>query len=429
MTAPPAIPPTEEVDVTPGLPTRLRTFESLYVPRFRWFLGSTLGLGGGMMMQLLVTGYVVFVLTGSYAALGTVALADAASGFLFGPWGGVIADRFPRRRIVQIGLAASALVALIVATVLALDLLVFWHLIFATGLEGAIFSLLFPSRQAMLPEVVGMDRLQNAVALNMGSMSATRLFAPAVGGALLVVVAPQYVYLLIAGCYLFSAAMLLGVPSTNPTASPALEGGARAEFRRALDDMLDGFRYLAANPTIRALILVNLTVVLFSMPYIMILAGYVLDVLQGGPETIGLLQSIAGIGSVAGTLVVASMPSRRRGAVLLLGPFLMGIALIAFTLSTTIWIVAAIMMFISLGQTIRMSMNNVLVHTHVDDAYRGRVMSIQMMQWTLVSLGGFVLGVLASVIGPVQALRGMAIVLLVLVAAVTVLVPRIRNLD
>ena len=428
MTAPPTTEQPNEIE--PGLPSsRLRTFESLYVPQFRWFMASTLGLGSGMMMQLLVTGYVVFVLTGSYAALGTVALADAASGLFLSPWGGVIADRFPKRQVVQLGLAASALVAVLVSVLLALDVLVFWHLILATGLEGAIFSLLMPSRQSMLPEIAGMKLLQNAVALNMGGMSAMRLFAPALGGALLAVVAPQYVYLLIASFYLFSTVMLFRVDSTNATAAPSLETGARAEARRALRDMLDGFRYLAANPTIRTLILVNLTIVLFSMPYIMILAGYVLDVLNGGPETIGLLQSVAGVGSVVGTLIIASMPSRRRGAMLLAGPFLMGLALIAFTMTTTIWIVGAIMMVISLGQTFRMSMNNVLVHAYVDDAYRGRVMSIQMMQWTLVSLGGFILGVLASIVGPVPALRGMALILLAIVAAVALFIPRIRNLD
>jgi MFS family permease len=428
MIAPPTTEQTNELE--PGLPSpRLRIFESLYVPQFRWFMASTLGLGGGMMVQLLVTGYVVFVLTDSYAALGTVALADATSGLLLSVWGGVIADRLPKKRVVQVGLATSALVAVIVSVLLALDVLVFWHLIVATGLEGAIFALLMPSRQAMLPEVAGMKFLQNAVALNMGGMSAMRLFAPAAGGLLLAVLEPQYVYLVIAAFYLLSVGMLFQVPTTNATAATSLERGARAEGRRALRDMLDGFRYLGANPTIRSLILVNLIIVLFSMPYIMILSGYVLDVLDGGPETIGLLQSVAGIGSVTGTLIIASMPSRRRGAMLLAGPFLMGLALIAFTMTTTISIVGAIMMVISLGQTFRMSLNNVLVHSYVDDAYRGRVMSIQMMQWTVVSLGGFALGLLASIIGPVPALRVMALLRLAIVLVVTLLVPRIRNLD
>jgi hypothetical protein len=292
---------------------------------------------------------------------------------------------------------------------------------------------MMPARQSMLPEVAGMKLLQNAVALNMGGMSAMRLFAPAIGGVLLAVIAPQYVYLVIACFYLLSAGMLFPVSTSAAIAIPdpsvALERGARAEARRALRELIDGFRYLGANPTVRTLILTNVTIVLFSMPYIMILAGYVLDVLDGGPETIGLLQSIAGVGSVTGTLIIASMSSHRRGVILLAGPFLMGIALLAFTLTTDIWIVGAVMMVISLGQTFRMSLNNVLVHTYVDDAYRGRVMSIQMMQWTVVSLGGFALGILASIIGPVQALRGMALALLVIVVAVAVFVPRIRNLD
>ena len=433
MTEPQTTERTDEAETRPQGLSRSRTFESLRVPAFRWFLASTLGLGGGMMMQLLVTGYVVFVLTGSYAALGTVALADAAAGLLLSMWGGVIADRLPKKRVIQVGLAASASVAVSVAVLLWLDLLVFWHLIAATGAEGAIFALMMPARQSMLPEVAGMKLLQNAVALNMGGMNAMRLFAPAIGGVLLAVIAPQYVYLAIACFYLLSAGMLLPVPTSAAIAIPdpsvALERGARAEARRALRELIDGFRYLGANPTIRTLILTNVTIVLFSMPYIMILAGYVLDVLDGGPETIGLLHSVAGVGSVTGTLIIASMSAHRRGVMLLAGPFLMGIALLAFTLTTNIWIVGAVMVVISLGQTFRMSLNNVLVHAYVDDAYRGRVMSIQMMQWTVVSLGGFALGILASIIGPVQALRGMALVLLAIVVAVAVFVPRIRNLD
>lgn len=422
----------DEAAVRRGLSslTRLRTFESLEVPEFRWFLGSTLGLAGGMMMQLLVTGYLVFVLTGSYAALGTVALADAGSGLVLSPWGGVIADRLPKRRVLQIGLAAAALVALVVSLLVALDVLRFWHLIAATGAEGAIFALMMPSRQSMLPEVVGMRRLQNAVALNMGGMSAMRLFAPAAGGLLLAVIGAQYVYLVIAGFYLFAVGMLFRVPRGEAMADGV--SGERREssaFRGAVSDIADGFRYLGANPTILTMVLVNLSLVLFSMPYIMILAGYVLDVLGGGPETIGGLQSVAGIGSVLGTLLIASIPSRRRGMLLLVGAAVMGVALIAFTLTTTVWVAGAILLVISFGQTFRMSISNVLVQAYVDDAYRGRVMSIQMMQWTLVSLGGFALGLIASVTGPEVALRGMSVVLLVIVAGVALFVPRIRELD
>ncbi len=382
------------------------------------------------MMQLLVTGYLVFVLTGSYAALGTVALADAGSGLFLSPWGGVIADRLPKRRVLQGGLAAAALVAMVVSLLVTLDVLRFWHLIAATGAEGAIFALMMPSRQSMLPEVVGMRRLQNAVALNMGGMSAMRLFAPAAGGLLLAAIGAQYVYLVIASFYLLAAAMLFRVPRGEAMAGTASDDGQeRSAIRGAMRDIVDGFRYLGANPTILTLVLTNLSLVLFSMPYIMILAGYVLDVLGGGPETIGGLQSVAGIGSVLGTLLIASIPSRRRGVLLLVGAAVMGVALIVFTLTTTVWVAGAILLVISFGQTFRMSISNVLVQAYVEDAYRGRVMSIQMMQWTLVSLGGFALGVIASYTGPEAALRGMSAILLVIVAGVALFVPRIRELD
>ena len=163
------------------------------------------------------------------------------------------------------------------AVLLSLDVLVFWHLIAATGAEGAIFALMMPARQAMLPEVAGMKLLQNAVALNMGGMSAMRLFAPAIGGILLAVISPQYVYLVIASFYLLSAGMMFQIPTSAAIAIPdpsvAQERGVRAEVRRALRELTDGFRYLGTNPTVRALILTNIAIVLFSMPYIMILAG------------------------------------------------------------------------------------------------------------------------------------------------------------
>ena len=419
--------------VTPPTLSRLRTFESLRVPAFRWYLISTLGLGGAFMMHMIVTGYVVFVLTDSYAALGIVALADAISGLLLNMWGGVLADRFPKKQIMQIGLLAAAFVVTCVAILLVLDVLVFWHLIASMAIEGAIFALLMPARQAMIPESVGLKLLQNAVALNMGCMSVMRLIAPAIGGVLLAVIGAEYVYLFIAGCFIFTAGILSRIPNIQTSAledsTLEAEYGVTVEVRRAIRELIDGFRYLAENPTVPMLILSNIVIVMFSMPYMTILPGYVLDVLKGGPETIGVLHSIAGLGSVVGTLIVASMSARHRGLVLLAGPFLMGIALVIFTMSTELWIVGSIMLVISLGQTFRMSLNNVLVHTYVADSYRGRMMSIQMMQWTVVSLGGFVLGVFASIVGPVAALRGMAVLLLIIVVAVAVFIPRLRNLD
>jgi MFS family permease len=160
----------------------------------------------------------------------------------------------------------------------------------------------------------------------------------------------------------------------------------------------------------------------------MLMAGWVLDVLHGGPGGLGLLISIGGIGSLAGSLVIASLPSRNRGKLFLGGALLLGGTLILFSLSTMFWVSAAIMVFVGVGQSFRMSLSNVLIQSYVADEFRGRVMSIYMMEFSLTSFGTFLIGVLAEVIGPQIAVGGTAVGLVALTLILYVSSPRLRNL-
>ncbi len=424
----------------------LRTFQSLRVPAFRWYLLASLGSFGAMNMQMLVNGYLVFTLTGSFAALGTVALARAVPGMALTVFGGVVADRMPKKRVIQIGQTASALLAFGIGLLLYFDRLEFWHLLASSATQGAIFALMMPSRQSMVPEIVGMDRMMNAVALNMGGMAFMRLFAPAAGGVLLATVGAHVVYFLMAGFYLFSVVTLSKVPAAGAAAAPAGRagdaaapssatrggGGRRAGGARGgggLRDLIEGFRYVGRNRILLTLLSSNLLIVLVSMPYQMMLPGYVLDVLKEGPATLGLLQSVSAVGALVGTFVIASLPDRRRGQLLLLGSLLMGVALVAFSFSTVVLFTAGTMIAIGLGQAFRMSLNNVLVQAYVDDAFRGRVMSLNMMQMNVASFGVFGAGILAAAIGPQLTIGGMAVALIVLVVVLYAFVPRLRNLD
>ena len=420
----------------------LRTFDSLRVPGFRWYFVAQFGTFGAMNMQMLVSGYLVFTLTGSFAALGTVALARAVPGIGLSMVGGVLADRFPRKYLVQIGQLMSAGIAIGVGLLLLFDMLRFEHLLVSSFLQGGTMSLMMPARQSMLPALVGMGRLQNAAALGMGVMNIMRMVGPALGGFMLGAVGAEYVYFLMTALYLYSVVMYVKVPTSDireqtgeagPAARPQM--GARGTGRGGpgggvgLRDIVDGFRYVVRARTIGMLLAVNLVIVLVSMPYQMMLPGFVIDVLKGGPETLGLLQAVAGIGSLSAIVVIASMPNRHRGKVLLVGGLIMGIALIGFSLSTAVLITAPIMVVISIGQTFRMSLSSVLLQTYVDDAYRGRVMSLFMMEMHAVSFATFITGVIASIAGPQLALGGMAVILVVLSLGLWAFVPRLRNLD
>ncbi len=412
--------------------TSARTFESFReVPPYRWFFLASLGAMGGMNMQIVARGYVAYVLTGSYAALGGIALAQALTGVFFTAIGGVAADRWPKKAIIQIGQVITALMALVIGLLLLFDQLEFWHLLASAALQGAVFAIISPAWQSVLPEVVGMDRLMNAAALNMGGMNTMRLFLPALAGWLLAAFGAAWLYFIMAGGFFFCVAFLFKVPlvasGVAPSRAPS-QADRRGGVRGAIDDIVDGFRYTARHRTILVLLLVNLALTVVSMPYMIMLPGWVLDVLDGGPQLLGTLHSISAIGALVATLGIASMPNRGRGKLLLFAAAMMGVALIVFSMSTVVWLTALTMIFIGAGQVIRQSLGNVLLQTYVDDEYRGRVMSINMMEMNLVMVGAFLAGVLASEVGPQLAIGGLAVVMLLTALLIFAFVPRVRNI-
>ncbi|MCH7814399.1 MAG: MFS transporter [Planctomycetes bacterium] len=376
------------------------------MPAFRWYFLAMLGQNAGMNMQMLVRAFLTFELTGSFTALGVMSLASAIPMLLLSPVGGVIADRLPKRYVLQVGQTMSMLNALGIAALLVMGMLRFEHLFAASLVQGTTFALMGPSRQSMVPEIVGSDRLMNAIALQSSGMSTMRLVAPAVGGVLLAAVSWQWVYFLMAGMYFIAIVTLSKVPARRAPVDPAavdvmMQGGGRFRGRGAagLSDLVDGMRYVAHHPVIFMVLAVNLFVVMLSMPYQQLLAGFVKDVLHEGPGKLGLLMSITGVGSLAGSLVIASLPNKNRGKIWLFGVLVMGFALLAFSLSRVFWVSAAITLAIGVGQTTRMSLSNIIVQSYVDDAYRGRVMSIYMMEFGVTAFGTFAIAILASAVG------------------------------
>jgi len=165
------------------------------------------------------------------------------------------------------------------------------------------------------------------------------------------------------------------------------------------------------------------------MTYFMLLPGFAKEVLDAGPERLGLLTSVSGVGALAGSLAIASLENRQRGKILILSSLLLGLALIAFAWSTSYVLSLGIIVVVGVGQAGRMSLSNVLIQAYVDDEYRGRVMSVYMMEFSIMSLGIFLIGILANVIGPQLAVGGSAVALVVLAVYLWTMVPNYRNLD
>jgi MFS family permease len=429
-------PPESEIEPYPE--RRFRTFDSLIdVRAFRWFMVAMLGNWGSLQMQQVVRGFLVYYLTGSYAALGGMALANSAPRLVLALFGGVVADRMPKRVVIQAGQAFNALLTLSIALLLVFDVLRFEHLIISAVLQGISNSFTQPARQALIPEIVGLERLTNAVALNVSGMNTMRLVGPTIAGFMLAVVGFEWVYFLMTALYVLAVAALMQVPrqpvegyedGTRPSKRGAGEGG-----RGGLTDIADALRYLRGQRTLAMLLIVHLCIVVFSMPFQRLLPGFVDEVLSNSEDQtalrLGFLYTATGVGALAGSLVIASIPGRRRGKLLLYGTVLTGLMLLAFTRSETFWLSVMIVMVMGVGQASRQALSQVLIQLHVTNEFRGRISSIMMMEMGLTSFGTFGFGLLAAAIGIQQALGIAGGALIVVGTLVYVFVPRYRELD
>lgn len=429
-----------EAETRPGILERLfrlRTFDALHSGSFRWFFASMLAQFSSMHMQMVVNPWLVFELTGSYALLGSIALASAVPGLILGFVGGVVADRAPKKIVIQIGQTISAVSTLAVALLLWVDMLTFTHLLALAAIQGAVFAIIGPARQAFIPEIVGPTRLTNAIALNMAGLNVTRMGVPALGGFLIAIMGAAGVYAVMGALILLAMVTLTPIRKYVPGPGeevpeaperPAPVGGHGRMGSRGVADVIDGFRYLAADRLVLSLLLVNFFIVLMSMPYMQLMAGFVKQVLNSGPEGLGILWSITGIGSLVGSLAIASMPNRGRGKVFIWSALVLGFALAAFAASSWFWVSALIMVVVGVGQAGRMSLSNILVMHYTRPEFQGRVMSVYMMEFSLVSVGTFLVGVLAQYIGIQWAIGLTGLSLIGIAVYSLALVPKVRDL-
>lgn len=424
-----------------------RMFASLRNPHFRLFMAAMMGQMGAMNMQMVARSWFMYELTGSAALLGAVGLANGLPLIILSLYGGVIADRVPKKNVLVVGQVASALLALAVAALITTGLINWQLLIAASVVQGMIMALMMPSRQAVIPELVGEQGLTNAVALNTAGMNLNRLAAPGIAGLLIAVIGIETVYYVMTVLYVIATFFAMALPITGTTALAGMN---------ALDNVKEGIRYIKDSPVLPALLLVTLVGVVLSMPYMHLLPIFTKDIitvdsqslqwmtripLAGGlleplPELLGkssfrlgLLMTVTGVGALAGSLIIAALPADRRGLIFLGSLMLTAITLLAFSFSPWYFLSLVLVIPLGLGQAGRMALSNALVQANADDAHRGRVMSVYMMEFGVTSFGIFLVAILADVVGVQWAIGGGAAILGVFTLFFYLKTPNVRNLS
>lgn len=435
-----ALPPIDDADRWDA-PARIwlhRTFGALEDANFRLLYLGNLAQFGSMQMQQVVRGWLVFHLTGSFAALGTMALANAVPSLLVSPIGGVVADRATKKTVIQLAqgynAVNAALLAILAAGWFGLQL-EFWHLFLSAFLQGTVNSIMQPSRQAMISDLIPRERLMNAIGINSSGQTFMQLVGPGIAGFLISARSPAVVFAVMAGMYAVAMAFTMRLPRnplysfTRSDAGVFVGHGRAPRGGRGLADMVEGVRYLARDRRIRFVLVANFLIVTVSLPYTQLLPGFVTAVLKRGAFDLGILQSVQGFGALAGAVFVASAASKGRGRLLLGAGGLLGLAIVVFSISTIYWVTLPIMVVLGFAQASRMAIGQVLIQEYSEEEYRGRVASVWFMEFGLVQFGTFVVGILAAAFGPQLAIGGLAALLVLAMALMAIFSPTIRDLE
>jgi MFS family permease len=399
-----------------------RTFIALQYRNYRlWFMGQLVSLIG-TWMQITAQGFLVFELTKSPVYLGYVGFAAGIPSILFMLFGGVIADRVPRRNLLIMTQSAMMVLAMILAALTFSGLVQAWHIVLLALALGVANAFDAPAAQSFVLELVDRKNLPNALALNATLFNLATVVGPTVAGLM-------YAAFGAAWCFILNAVSFLAViVALSRMRLPARELTRRTQS--ALNQVKDGLRYALAHPILRTLIVVPAVAILFSTAYATLLPAWAVDVLGGNATTNGLLQSARGAGSLIGALMIAAVAHLgRQGRWLTIGTFVYPALLLVFAAVRWAPLSFVVLAGVGWGGMLVYNMSNTLLQLHVSDEMRGRVMSISSMtMFGGMPLGSLWSGALAQGIGPPLTIVTGALVMLAFAVLFWVRAPQLRRL-
>jgi MFS family permease len=344
-----------------------RTFESLRVRNYRLFFSGQVISWTGTWVQWVAQGWLVLQITGSGVGLGAITALQWLPVLLFGAWGGVLADRFEKRRLLIFTNVSAGILSLVLGIASIKGLANLPLVVVIALLLGLITALDNPTRQSFTHEMVGRDRLVNAVSLNTATFTIARLLGPAIGGLLIAGVG-------IGPCFLVNA--LTFIPITI-----ALMVMRKDELQtpdiveRSAGQIKEGLRYVASVPILKTLLIMMAVIGTLQYNFQVILPVLAQDTFGGDARTLGLLGSVLGVGMLIGAIGNAAFgkPSRR----LLLGAGAsLGLLSVLLSTSPFLWLTALLMVPLGAASMAFLSTMNATLQLTSSDAMRGRVMAI-----------------------------------------------------
>jgi MFS family permease len=368
-------------------------FRALRYRNFQLFFSGQLVSLIGTWMQSVSQAWLVYRLTGSALLLGTVSFTGQFPVFLMATFGGVVADRKDRQRVIIVTQTASMLLALILSVLTLTHVVRVWHIMVLAGLLGVINAFDIPARQSFLVDMVGKEDLINAIALNSSMFNGARIIGPAIAGILVAWIGEGWCFFANGVSYLAVIAGLLMM-----RLPPFVKQVTNVS---PFEHVLEGFRYVRDTKPVRDLLILVGLVSLVAMPYSVLMPIFADRVLHGGARALGILMGATGVGALLGALALAV----RRG-VKGLGKWVgaasisFGVSLICFSASRWFWLSVVLLLPVGFGMMLQNSGTNTLIQAMVPDRLRGRAMSAySMMFMGMAPIGALLAGAVAHRLG------------------------------
>lgn len=380
-----------------------QTFSSLEVATFRVLWFGMLFSTAAIQMNIVARAWLAYDITGSGLAIGLVAIARGVPRFFVAPFAGVAADRFDKRRMLIVTQVLRAGLSIITAVLVMSGVIEIWQLMVIGAAEGITASFMMPTRTAFISDLVGEERLPNAIALDATGRNLNRVIGPALAG-VLIAIDPAMAFYVIAALYVFATMTMRHLPGSEPS-----------EVRRpsVLNEAVDGFRYIRDNKIILGLMSMAAVIILLGMPFRSLLPVFQKDVLEVGPTSLGLMYTSIGIGAITASLIVAYIAeSPHKRSIMVGSAILFGVLLSLFAVSGIFIISLLLLMLIGFVSQSYMTLNKTLLMLHADRRMYGRVMSVNMMTFSLVPVALLVLGWMVDSVGPQTAILISGVILL-----------------
>jgi len=337
-------------------------------PNFRLFWSGNFLSNIGTWMQNVAQGWLVLTLTNSAFWLGVVGFAGSIPFLIFTLFGGVVADRVNKRRLLIVTQSVMMVLAFVLAALTWLKVITVWEVIALAFLNGMAMAMNAPSYQALVPKLVPREDLTNAIALNSAQFNMSRILGPTLGGYAMAL------FGMTGNFFLNGVSFLAVLFALTRIKYPEQEASHYPGFFKSLRQ---GFAYLHKRKQMLVLVWMTAAASLLGIPFITFIPYFVRVQLHAGETGLGWLLAASGLGAVLGAVTVAARGTlRHRGAVVTLGGLFFFSAIILFCYSHSFALSQCLLLVEGFSAILMISSFNVAIQHLASDEMRGRVMSI-----------------------------------------------------